>query len=105
MTLACWSRFPHYPARRDSLRPQLVRARRRGGARPRPQVEVLEDRTVPSTFTVLNTLDDGSAGSLRWAVGQANSTAGADAITFATGVFSTPQTITLTGGQFTLTDT
>jgi len=31
-----------------------------------PAVEALEDRWVPSTFTVLNALDDGSAGSLRW---------------------------------------
>jgi hypothetical protein len=29
---------------------------------------VLEDRIVPSTFTVTNTLDDGSVGSLRWAI-------------------------------------
>ena len=34
----------------------------------RPLLEVLEDRTVPSTFTVTNTLDDGSVGSLRWAI-------------------------------------
>ncbi len=41
-------------------------------------LERLEDRTVPSTFLVTNTLDDGSAGSLRWAVNQAN--ADADAV-------------------------
>lgn len=35
-------------------------------------LEVLEDRTVPSAFTVTNTLDDGSAGSLRWAIAQTN---------------------------------
>jgi len=61
-----------------------------------------------ATFTVLNTLDDGSDGTLRWAVGQANSTAGADTIDFDSTAFSTPQTITLllgSGGQLTLTDT
>jgi hypothetical protein len=41
---------------------------------------------VPSTFTVLNTLDDGSAGSLSWAVGQANANGGDDAIDFDGGV-------------------
>lgn len=34
--------------------------------------EQLEDRSVPATFTVTNTLDDGSPGSLRWAIGQVN---------------------------------
>jgi parallel beta-helix repeat protein len=33
-------------------------------------LEKLEDRTVPSVFTVTNTLDDGSTGSLRWAINQ-----------------------------------
>jgi len=51
-----------------------------------------------ATFTVLNTLDDGSVGSLRWAVGQANSTPGADTVDFDSTAFSTPQTITLTSG-------
>src|SRR5262245_55329080 len=77
---------------------------RKAPHRFRPALEALEDRTVPSTFTVLNTLDDGSAGTLRWAVDQANSNAGADTIDFDSGVFSTPQTITLTGGQLTLSD-
>ena len=63
----------------------------------------MEDRTVPSTFTVTNLLDDGSAGSLRWAVGQANMAGGA--IDFDPAVFATPQTITLTGTQLELTDT
>lgn len=73
--------------------------------RTRLAVEGLEDRTVPATFLVTNTLDDGSIGSLRWAVDQANATPGADAVGFdAAGVFGTPRTITLTQGQLTISD-
>jgi hypothetical protein len=42
---------------------------------------VLEDRTLPSTFTVTNLLDSG-AGTLRQAILGANSTPGTDTITF-----------------------
>ena len=70
--------------------------------RPHLGVEALEDRAVPATFTVTNLLDDGSAGSLRWAVAQANSTPGADTIDFGPAVAG--GTITLTGGQLALTD-
>jgi hypothetical protein len=73
--------------------------------RVRPALEVLEHRTVPSTFTVTNLLDDGSVGSLRWAVGQANATGGDETIDFDPTVFATPQTITLSGTQLELTDT
>jgi hypothetical protein len=45
---------------------------RRRSAFRRPLLEVLEDRTAPATFPVTNTLDDGSSGSLRWAIMQAN---------------------------------
>ena len=71
----------------------------------RPTVLALEDRRLLSTFTVTSTLDNGSAGTLRWAVGQANSAGGAETITFDKTVFKTPQTITLTGTQLELTDT
>ena len=60
-----------------------------------------------STFTVINT-DDNGAGSrppATRAVGQANATRGADTIAFDSTVFSTPQTITLTGTQLELSDT
>src|SRR5262249_18147504 len=68
----------------------------------RLHLEPLEDRLTPATFTVLSTLDDGSVGSLRWAVEQANAAAGADTIDFDTAVFATPQTITLTSGRLWL---
>ena len=35
-------------------------------------VQRLEERVLLSTFTVVNTLDDGSTGSLRWAINQVN---------------------------------
>ena len=75
---------------------------RRAPSRRPPALEALEDRTVPSTFTVLNTLDDGSVGSLRWAVGQANSNPGNNTIDFDSTVFNTAKTITLTGSPLEL---
>ena len=48
-------------------------------------LEVLEGRTLPSTFTVLNLADSG-AGSLRQAIMDANASSGADVIDFAKGV-------------------
>src|SRR5438105_443291 len=56
---------------------------RRKTARPmRLQCEALEDRSMPSTFTVLNTLDSG-AGSLRQAILASNASVGiADTIAF-----------------------
>jgi hypothetical protein len=48
-------------------------------------VESLESRLCLSTFTVLNTNDSG-AGSLRQAITSANSNAGADLITFQSGL-------------------
>jgi hypothetical protein len=60
------------------------RATRRGGYRARrfwPRLEVLEDRCLLATLTVLNTSDSG-AGSLRAAILQANSDPGPDTIVF-----------------------
>lgn len=51
-----------------------------------------------ATFTVTNTNDDGT-GSLRYLVSQANATEEEDTIVFDAQVFTTPKTITLTGGQ------
>jgi hypothetical protein len=68
--------------RKDSFQAADIacRTRRRLAQRPQgrtvPTIEILEPRDVPSTFTVTNLLDDGSVGSLRWAIGQANSTPG-----------------------------
>src|SRR5262245_16469153 len=64
----------------------------------RLQVEQLDDRCLPSTFSVLNLLDSGPD-SLRAAVVAANANPGPDAIDFAvTG------TIALTSGELDITD-
>src|SRR5262249_61531160 len=65
----------------------------------RLSVEQLEDRTVPSTFTVLNLADSG-AGSLRQAVRAANAHPGADAIAFAAGLHD-PVTVRPGGTRLT----
>src|SRR5262249_12678370 len=97
MTMRSWIR--NVFARR------VTRPIRKAPHRTRLGVEALEDRTVPSTFTVLNPFDDGSDGSLRWAVGKANSNAGDDTINFDPTVFNTPKTIPLGGSPLELTDT
>jgi hypothetical protein len=61
------------------------------------RLEALEDRCLPSTYHVTNNLDDGSVGSLRWAVNQVNAapdTLQGDIIQFA-GSLTGGQTITL----------
>jgi hypothetical protein len=84
-----------------------MKSRRSGAAARRTQhqptasrlrVEALDDRRLPSTFTVLNLLDNGPD-SLRAAVVAANANPGADAIDFAT-----TGTIALTSGQLDITD-
>ncbi|TWU08136.1 LamG-like jellyroll fold domain-containing protein [Stieleria varia] len=58
----------------------------------------------PQTFTVTNTLDDGSVGSLRWAITQANMNVGTDTIDFAIGTGT--QVITILGTDLPgITDT
>src|SRR5262245_36751127 len=78
---------------------------RRGVKRSRPhrivpRLEVLEDRTVPSTLTVTNNLDTGVAGdgSLRGEIAAAQS---GDTINFASSLLG--QIITLTGGELAIT--
>ncbi|MBI1324764.1 DUF4214 domain-containing protein [bacterium] len=82
-----------------------VKARRGQRLGLRPNLLALEERTLLSTFAVYNTTDDRNPGSLRWAIGQANSNPGADTITFDSTVFATPKTIYLSGSQLELTDT
>ncbi len=87
------SAHSHCPARPGS---------RRACVRPRRQVlavQNLEERVVPSTFTVLNLADNG-VGSLRAAIQAAEAQPGPDAIAFGHGVKGT---ITLTGGELVVT--
>jgi parallel beta-helix repeat protein len=67
----------------------------------KPILERLEDRTLPSLFTVLNTNDSGS-GSLRQAITDANNSSGADLIQFNIG--SGVQTIIPLSALPTITD-
>src|SRR5262245_48148705 len=66
-----------------------------------PRLEALEDRTVPSTFTVQNLADSGP-GSLRQAILDASAQPGDDTIRFAPA--ARDGTIALTGGQLSITD-
>src|SRR5262249_45265183 len=63
-------------------------------------MEVLEDRCLPSTYTVMNLADHGP-GSLRQAVLDANAHPGADTIRFAPGLHGP---LALTGGELNITD-
>ena len=77
--------------------------------RRRPVLEVLEGRALLSTFTV-NSLGDAGTGSndsgdLRYCINQANADDQANTIVCDPTVFSTPQTITLSGSQLELSDT
>jgi len=69
----------------------------------RPTLLRLERRCLPATFTVTTTADSGP-GSLRQAVLDANALAGADTIDFDPSAFATDKSITLIGGQLTITD-
>ena len=66
-------------------------------------VEFNLSNVAPMTFTVGNT-NDGGAGSLRQAVEDANNNSGNDTIIFDPAVFSSPQTIILTGGEIDVED-
>ena len=77
--------------------------------RRRPVLEVLEGRVVLATFTV-NSLGDAGSGSngsgdVRYCINQANANDEANTIVFDSTVFSTPQTITLSGSPLELAGT
>src|SRR5262245_48070680 len=59
-----------------------TRPMRKAPPRARPAVEALEGRLAPATFTVSRLADDALAGSLRWAISQANAAPGDDTINF-----------------------
>jgi hypothetical protein len=94
---------------RTRTRPGVSEARRtpkpaRPRAALRPRLEALEDRLLPSTLTVTNTLDSGK-GSLRYEIAQAQSN---DTIVFNFGTIKNPKkapppTITLTSGELDIT--
>ncbi len=67
--------------RRDRVRDRLARTRAARSLRPTANWERMEDRRLLATF-VVNTTADAGAGSLRQALTDANTTAGADLITF-----------------------
>lgn len=96
MLLPSWLRFLDPASGRTPA--QRHRSARRSPCRLR--VEALEDRTLPSTFTVLNLADSGD-GSLRAAVLAANASPGADLIEFARGLRGA---IVLTSGELSVTD-
>jgi hypothetical protein len=84
-------------------RRQTAGSRRKTQPRARPHVELLEERMVPSTLVVTNSFDDGSAGSLRSAISQANTDAAngvSDTINFNSSLAGT--TIDLTQGELEL---
>src|ERR1700733_12379251 len=72
------------------------------GHRTRPVLMALEDRRLLSSFTVDSTADDGSAGTLRWAIAQTNATHGANTIDFE---LPPPTAIALASGQLELSNT
>jgi hypothetical protein len=72
---------------------------------------MLEDRRLLSTFNVTSTADtldsnnNPTSGTLRWAVQQADAATDTSTINFDPTVFATPQTITLLHGQLELSNT
>jgi hypothetical protein len=82
------------------------RARNAGCERTRrrlvPELVWLEKRELLTTFDVTSTADDGSAGTLRQAIAEANAATSPSTIDFQ--LASTPATITLTHGQLSLSN-
>jgi Domain of unknown function (DUF4214) len=78
--------------------------------RTRLNCTVLEDRTTPANFVVDLAIDQDNGNvvagdvSLREAIKLANTTTGADTITFSPTVFNSPKTMVLTLGRINITD-
>jgi hypothetical protein len=70
MNLSHWLRSRQVNRGQSSAR--KTRRTRKAASGRKLLLELLEDRTVPSTFTVTSTADDGTSGTLRWAINQAN---------------------------------
>ncbi len=68
----------------------------------RPAFLTLEDRRLLSAFNVTSTADDGSSGTLRWAVAQADAATSSSTIELELG--TSPATITLAQGQLELSN-
>lgn len=83
---------------RNPRKPMRGTVEDRQRRRLRPTLMVLEERHLLSLFTVTKATDDGSEGTLRWAIGQANSASEPSTVDFSP-LFNTPQTITLTQGR------
>jgi Bacterial Ig-like domain (group 3) len=74
--------------------------RRRASVASKGRLEALEARQLLSTFTVTSTLDDGSTGTLRWAIGQVNADTADSAASPDRVAFNIPGT-----GPFTISPT
>jgi hypothetical protein len=99
MTARSWTRRPFARTPRTGAMSASRRLRRR------PTLEALEDRVVPSTFTVNSTGDSGTGsgftGDLRYCITQANAASGRNTIDFN---FTTPATIRLNSPLPTIED-
>ncbi len=84
-------------------RPAATAGRERGRNRLRPELLALEDRRLLSVFAVTSAADDGSNGTLRSAVEQANAATSPSQIEFELG--TSPATIALSQGQLELSNT
>jgi hypothetical protein len=88
---------------RSGVRPTIGDAKGRPRRCLKPDLFILEDRRLLTTYPVTSTLDDGSSGTLRWAVAQANAATSPSEVEFELG--TSPATITLTQGQLELSNT
>lgn len=90
-------------SQRPSARKLIAARRSRKASRRRLlSFEKVEIRQLPSTFTVTSPLDDGSVGTLRWAVGQADAAANPSSIELELGTGAA--TIALTQGRLELSN-